>query len=64
MTYNTVGKYVMGVKGINNIELIDSLGNSIGNSYDSGITAYMDKSIKSVMIQDRGNFGIVATLVI
>lgn len=62
----TVGTFVRNERGINNIEIQDTQGNILSNSYepDNQFQSYFDKAIKSSTIEDRGNFGFVATLVI
>ena len=61
MAYNTVGEYIRGARGINTIELMDSRGNVIE---DGCMTDYLDSTIKSSIVHERGNSGFVATLVI
>ena len=62
----TVGKFLMSSKGINNVVLTDGQGKVICNSYDSynSFSDYYDTPVKSCMIDDRANLGYVATLVI
>ena len=66
MKENTVGSYIMSERGINNIDIVDTNGNLLSTScsaYDR-LSEYYDRPIKSAIVQDRGNFGFVATLTV
>lgn len=66
MVNNTVGNFIMTEKGINNVDIVDGSGRVISNSYDSdrGFIDCFDMVIKSSSVQCRGNYGVVATLVV
>lgn len=66
MAGKTVGAFIRNERGISNIDLIDREGNQVSNSYESynGFTNYFDREIICAYVQDKGNFGVVATLVI
>ena len=66
MAENTVGSYIMSKKGINNIDIVDTNGNLLSTSYCAydRLMDYYDRPVKSAVVQDRGNFGFVATLTI
>ena len=61
---DTVGDIIRTGKGINNIEIMDSNGNVVFNPCDPSYMAerYMDREVKSCILHERGNYGIVATI--
>ena len=61
----TVGSFIRNGKGINNFEIADSKGNVLcdSNDYDN-VISYFDRLVKTSVVEDRGNYGFVATLVV